>query len=384
METPQIALLIAGNNQSNGGYSVIYSLNNPPFSLPALSYGGRLDANSYYFTVCATETYTLFTLVQNHVKSHGAVRAGFLKMGISIPRGYRLTVGTSPYDLLLAVRRQFLETCMDEVLGEADTYTYKAEMAPAESFAELLSHFSLEPDPSPQPAMTGTDAALLILPETEMRSALDEVHRTDYADYCELVLAASGVPVSASANLPATVAFASADDVTTTSSEANPSETELSASEAGHSVSKSDTKEKQPETKEKNRRRLAELLVAGVVGLIIGFAISTLIYKLSGDNRKDDSEKTEKAEKTVEKDAPSAPDSVASPNKSKDAAKRAEDAVKRAEDAAEKAENAEERNEETMEKLEDAAEEAEEAAEKAAKRSVGAKPSKARISLFPR
>lgn len=302
MEAPQaqqIALLIKGNNQSNGGYSVIYSINTPPFDLPAISYGG-LNTNNYYFTVRATASYTLFTLVQNHVKSHGAVRAGFLKIGISIPRGYRLSAGTSPHDLLLAIRSQFLDTCMDEVRGEAGTYTYKDQMASAKSFTELLSRFTLEPDPSPLPVMKGTTTtALLLRPEDQMRGILDEVHNSNYTGYYELIIAANGEPVSASPNLPATVIFgADKSESSENKSEGSESESEGSKSESESSKNKAESSESKAEAESEKKkpttpnaeqptnghaigRRIVTIAIAAVVGLLIGFGISTLINKFS-------------------------------------------------------------------------------------------------------
>lgn len=292
METPQIALLIAGNNQSNGGYSVIYSLGTPPFSLQALSYGGRLDANSYYFTVRTTEAFTLYTLVQNHVKSYGAVRAGFLKMGLSIPRGYRLSGGASPHDVLMAVREQFLATCMEEVLGEKDTYTYKAEMAPAESFAELLNRYALEPSTAPQPTMTGTNAALLVMPETEMRAFFDEVHADAFTSYYEVVIAATGSPVGASANLPATVAVTypeapcpPSSDVPTQAGSIEASDAALASrgfnSDAATSALATNVQPKQHDFFATTSRRVAVLAAVALVSLLIGFIIGLSVGKSS-------------------------------------------------------------------------------------------------------
>lgn len=290
MEMPKIALLVAGNNQSNGGYSVIYSLNAPAFTLPAINYGGHLDTNSYYVTVCTTETYTLFTLVQNHVRSYGAVRDGFLKIGISVPRGYCLADDASPYDALLAVRDLFLTTCMEKVLGEEDTYSYKATMAAPDAFTALLDRYPLVPTDAPIYPMKGASAALLVTPESQMRLRLGRVNTPQFANYCELIVAAHGEPVEDSDLLPATVAVTDTGMPLPTRDTTCKEDFASSHTANADKVSDSEISYYHPEEQHQpfheqrsffatTGGRIAAIAAVAVVSLIIGVAVGSLLHK---------------------------------------------------------------------------------------------------------
>ena len=107
-----IAVKICGNPDSNSGFTPIFLFNSPSFSIEDEFYVG-FDNCSFFYTIRTTNTQTIYKLVKNNVRSYGASRAGSLVIAFSIPKGYALGNGYTPYDVLSKLKDTFLERCMN-------------------------------------------------------------------------------------------------------------------------------------------------------------------------------------------------------------------------------------------------------------------------------
>ena len=192
MGNQKITLAIFGNQNSNSGFQPLYWINNPPRQLENLVPPG-MEGNGCFFVLETTSSFTQYTLIQNHVSSFMAVRAGVLKIAITIPAGYKIAGGVSPMDVLLRIRDTFLSECMTLKSQLSETYNFKETLAGEQVFSQIVNEYTLAPAPYPrQRVMQGTDDAVLLLPADQIAMLFKCPQYAEFESCAKVIVAEKG------------------------------------------------------------------------------------------------------------------------------------------------------------------------------------------------
>ncbi len=191
MSNTKISLAIFGNPNSNSGFQPLYWINDPPQQLDNFIPPG-MDENLYFYTFMVQPGFTQYELIHNRVSSYMSIRQGVLKIAITIPRGYRLSGGASPLDVLLTLRETFVETCLTKREEHSDVYNFKDKLVEPSVFASIVDSYELEPTSAPHYPMKGTDDALLLLDDASISQFFVSPHYPRLSAYRRLVLAHHG------------------------------------------------------------------------------------------------------------------------------------------------------------------------------------------------
>lgn len=191
-ENRYISVRVYGNPSSNSGYQPIVLFNSPQFALADQEYGG-IQQNSYFFTFKVEPTQTIFRLVKNNVHSKGASREGTLFIAISIPKGYKLAGGLSPYDVLIRLKDKFIESCMtlrDPLVG---SYEYTSDIINPNVLDDTASMFTLVPYRGPHRSMNvnGNSVGCIEADESKIAQLFRDVHYGEFANFSEIIVAPS-------------------------------------------------------------------------------------------------------------------------------------------------------------------------------------------------
>ncbi len=191
-ENRYISVRVYGNPSSNNGYQPIVLFNSPQFALAYQVYGG-IQQNSYFFTFKVEPTQTIFRLVKNNVHSKGASREGTLFIAISIPKGYKLAGGLSPYDVLIRLKDKFIESCMtlrDPLVG---SYEYTSDIINPNVLDDTASMFTLVPYLGPHRSMNvnGNSVGCIEADEFKIAQLFRDVHYGEFANFSEIIVAPS-------------------------------------------------------------------------------------------------------------------------------------------------------------------------------------------------
>lgn len=196
-----ISVKVCGNPESSGGFGPILLLNNPSFVVEDQFYVG-FDKNSFFFTITTYQTQTVYKLVKNNVRSSGAFRAGSLVIAISIPKNYKLEGGYTPYDVLCALKDEFLKKCMTCKDPVRETYEYNAGKIDGHVLDEVVSKFTLTDSRAPYRVMT-PNGPVGYIEETEekIKEFFQDVNYPEFVKFKEVVVATtvhttSYVPIS--------------------------------------------------------------------------------------------------------------------------------------------------------------------------------------------
>lgn len=196
-----ISVKVCGNPESSGGFGPILLLNNPSFVVEDQFYVG-FDKNSFFFTITTYQTQTVYKLVKNNVRSSGAFRVGSLVIAISIPKNYKLEGGYTPYDVLCALKDEFLKKCMTCKDPVRETYEYNAGKIDGNVLDEVVSKFTLTDSRTPYRVMT-PNGPVGYIEETEekIKEFFQDVNYPEFVKFKEVVVATtvhttSYVPIS--------------------------------------------------------------------------------------------------------------------------------------------------------------------------------------------
>lgn len=196
-----ISVKVCGNPESSGGFGPILLLNNPSFVVEDQFYVG-FDKNSFFFTITTYQTQTVYKLVKNNVRSSGAFRAGSLVIAISIPKNYKLEGGYTPYDVLCALKDEFLKKCMTCKDPVRETYEYNAGKIDGHVLDEVVGKFSLTPFDMPNRVMTTNGpVGYIVATEEKIKELFQDVNYPEFDKFREVVVATavhttSYVPIS--------------------------------------------------------------------------------------------------------------------------------------------------------------------------------------------
>lgn len=196
-----ISVKVCGNPESSGGFGPILLLNNPSFVVEDQFYVG-FDKNSFFFTITTYQTQTVYKLVKNNVRSSGAFRVGSLVIAISIPKNYKLEGGYTPYDVLCALKDEFLKKCMTCKDPVRETYEYNAGKIDGHVLDEVVGKFTLTDSRAPYRVMT-PNGPVGYIEETEekIKEFFQDVNYPEFVKFKEVVVATtvhttSYVPIS--------------------------------------------------------------------------------------------------------------------------------------------------------------------------------------------
>ena len=196
-----ISVKVCGNPESSGGFGPILLLNNPSFVVEDQFYVG-FDKNSFFFTITSYQTQTVYKLVKNNVRSSGAFRVGSLVIAISIPKNYKLEGGYTPYDVLCALKDEFLKKCMTCKDPVRETYEYNAGKIDGHVLDEVVGKFTLTDSRAPYRVMT-PNGPVGYIEETEekIKEFFQDVNYPEFVKFKEVVVATtvhttSYVPIS--------------------------------------------------------------------------------------------------------------------------------------------------------------------------------------------
>lgn len=147
-ENKYISVKVCGSPAPSLGYETLIMWNSPNIEVKDRNYEG-MGKNSYFFSICIEQKQIVYSLIKNHIRAHGAIRQSNLTIALSIPRGYRLAGGVSPYDALIDLKDTFLQECLvcrDEIL---ETYEFKEERPALDVLDETAKKYPLVECPSP-------------------------------------------------------------------------------------------------------------------------------------------------------------------------------------------------------------------------------------------
>ena len=189
MNMMYISLKICGNPESNGGFQPILLFNNPMIEILD-KFDSGFEANSYYFSLKTEPTQVIYKLIKNNVRSYGSIRAGSLVIAISIPKGYRIDGGQTPFDALTTIKDAFLQRCMTCRDPVKETYEFNPGRIEPTMLDDVAQRFTLVPAVTPWHSMTeGAPVGCIIRPETDILQLFRDVQYPEFERFSELLVA---------------------------------------------------------------------------------------------------------------------------------------------------------------------------------------------------
>lgn len=193
----KIYLSIFGNPVRSTGFKVLLS-GACPFSMEYEGYYG-INKAPYAFVVKVYERFTLFKLSCNHVTTSDG-HTGTLIFAISIPARHKIEGNKTPYDLLMAVRGEFILKYMYATPGALveESYMFKpiTNLIDELEFASILQEYPLVQIPRPHHPMWGTEPAILQLNEEQMRQLFSDINCYEELTRYKEVIVAQNVDAS--------------------------------------------------------------------------------------------------------------------------------------------------------------------------------------------
>lgn len=186
-----ISVLAVGNPAGNAGVGPIVMFNNPQFNVENDTHGGLSD-NDYYFSVKIENNYTVYKLIKNNVRSLQAIRAGYLAIAFSIPRGYEL-VASTPYQVLMELWRDFRDSCMTRKDPVLQVYEFNTKNIDTSVLNETAKAFSLRQTNKVYRPMDNhsSETALIVQPDDKIEELLNDVQYPEFSSYKEILIAES-------------------------------------------------------------------------------------------------------------------------------------------------------------------------------------------------
>lgn len=188
-ENKYISVKVCGSPGPILGYETLIMWNSPNIDVKDRNYEG-MGKNSYFFSICIEQKQIVYSLIKNYIRAHGAIRQSNLTIALSIPRGYRLAGGVSPYDALIDLKDTFLQECLicrDEIL---ETYEFKEERPPLDVLDETAKKYPLVECPSPWHIMPkSAPIGCLITAENSVKELMRDVQYQEFEKYSEVLVA---------------------------------------------------------------------------------------------------------------------------------------------------------------------------------------------------
>lgn len=188
-ENKFISVKVCGSPAPSLGYETLIMWNSPNIVIKDRNYEG-FGKNSYFFSICIEQKQIVYSLIKNYIQAHGSIRPSNLTIALSIPRGYRLADGASPYDALIDLKDTFLQKsliCRDEIL---ETYEFKEERPALDVLDETAKKYTLVECPSPWHIMPkSAPIGCLITAENSVKELMRDVQYQEFEKYSEVLVA---------------------------------------------------------------------------------------------------------------------------------------------------------------------------------------------------
>ena len=199
-ENPKyISVKVFGNpdSHSGAGKDGFILCNNARFEMNEPTYEGFQD-NSFYFSICIESDFVVYKLIKNNVRSFNAIREGRLVFGISVPKGYAIAGGQSPYDALIEIKDKFINGYMTLKDSQKETYEYKENiMTPSmlrtitDELDGVARKYELEQKHGPyrQMAHGGKNIAYVTAEKDDIKKLMADVQYAEFVPYDEVLVA---------------------------------------------------------------------------------------------------------------------------------------------------------------------------------------------------
>ena len=200
MENPKyISVKVFGNPDSHSGAEKVGFIlcNNAKFDFKEPTYAGFQD-NSFYFSISIESDCIVFKLIKNNVRSFNSVReGGRLVFGISVPKGYAIAGGLSPYDALMEIKDKFIGEYMTLKDPLKETYEYNEGIMTSSKLNEITTEldtvarkYVLEAKSGPYRQMTpGGPTAYVTATQDDIRKLMADVQYAEFEPYGEVLVA---------------------------------------------------------------------------------------------------------------------------------------------------------------------------------------------------
>ena len=199
MENPKyISVKVFGNPDSHSGAEKVGFIlcNNAKFDFKEPTYAGFQD-NSFYFSISIESDCIVFKLIKNNVRSFGSIREGRLVFGISVPKGYAIAGGLSPYDALIEIKDKFIGGYMTLKDPQKETYEYNEGIMTSSKLNEITTEldtvarkYVLEAKSGPYRQMTpGGPTAYVTATQDDIRKLMADVQYAEFEPYGEVLVA---------------------------------------------------------------------------------------------------------------------------------------------------------------------------------------------------
>lgn len=186
-----ISVKISANPDSNSGFYPIVSFNSPSFAIEDEFYVG-FDICSFFYTIKTTKTQTIYKLVKNNVRSYGASRHGSLVIAFSVPKGYVLDYGYTPYDVLSKLKDEFLKRCMTCKDSVRETYEFNQGVIDIHMLDDVAREFSITQKQCPNRIMNpDAPKGYIVKSDVEIEKLFHDTNYPEFDKYSEVIIAES-------------------------------------------------------------------------------------------------------------------------------------------------------------------------------------------------
>ena len=185
----EISFSIWGNKFSSDGYQQLLRIGSVG-PLEDVVYPEFTDKDIYFSVINKTDK-VVYALTKSNISSYGAGRGGRLRMGIAIPKGYRISQARSPYVLLKELYDHY---CVGYLRIIGNSAQFKQDQERPEEFKEILGRYPLEVYNGPWKPMNeeASAKAYVILSEDKIAELFKDTQYEELREYNELIVASAG------------------------------------------------------------------------------------------------------------------------------------------------------------------------------------------------
>lgn len=189
MVEKSISFSIWGNKFSSDGYQQLLRIGSVG-ALEDVVYPEFTD-NGVYFSVINKTDKVVYALTKSNISSYDGGRVGRLRIGIAIPKGFRISQARSPYALLKELYDHY---CVGYLRIIGNSTQFKQELERSEEFKEIFDRYPLEVYNGPwKPMNEGASAkAYVILSEDKIAELFKDTQYEELREYNELIVASAG------------------------------------------------------------------------------------------------------------------------------------------------------------------------------------------------
>ena len=189
-----IKLRISGNPNSQGGFNALINKGVIPQGIIEEDRPFPISDNPG-ICLCHKDDQILYVLHDSKVVPSDAERDGRLTILMSIPKGFTIQNGTSPYEVLMEIYKFFVDNCMTPIEGsEVKRFkTMDAIFAQSEDCKAILNKYELEKGSLEYYTMaTSGTAATLNVPTSKLNEFFSDTQYPEFRTYKEIYITTQG------------------------------------------------------------------------------------------------------------------------------------------------------------------------------------------------